>query len=159
MCVRSLTMSLYRYFTKASKQSELPNPNGALSASVSPAAIKEANEAVRAWRVRERASREGVTLNSHQNRCASCDWKVRLFKWQPSSCSALFEATELRVEDNLRSDVEDKVPGRAHARIYLEEILKYDNLFWRVWGQLYENFPLYGIQDHLDSSHRWRTSC
>ena len=43
-----LTMSLYRYFAKGSKQSELPNPNGALSASVSPAAIKEANEAVRA---------------------------------------------------------------------------------------------------------------
>ena len=29
-----LTMSLYRYFAKASKQSELPNPNGALSASL-----------------------------------------------------------------------------------------------------------------------------
>ena len=37
-----LTMSLYRYFAKASRQSELPNPSGALSASVSPAAIKEA---------------------------------------------------------------------------------------------------------------------
>ena len=37
-----LTMSLYRYFAKVSKQSELPNPNGALSASVIPGAIKEA---------------------------------------------------------------------------------------------------------------------
>ena len=41
-------MSLYSYFAEASKQSDLPNPNGALSASVNPAAIKEANEAVRA---------------------------------------------------------------------------------------------------------------
>ena len=40
-------MSLYHYFAKASKQSELPNPNEALSASVSPAAIKEANDAVK----------------------------------------------------------------------------------------------------------------
>ena len=37
-------MSLYRYFAKASK---LPDPNGELSASISPAAIKEANEAVK----------------------------------------------------------------------------------------------------------------
>ena len=36
-------MSLYRYFAKASK---LPDPNGELLASISPAAIKEANEAV-----------------------------------------------------------------------------------------------------------------
>ena len=61
-------MSLYRYFAKALKQSELHNPNGALSASVSPAAIKEANEAVKSVTCEtERASREGVTLNSHQN--------------------------------------------------------------------------------------------
>ena len=37
-------MSLYRYFAKASK---LPDPNGELSASLSPAAIKEANKAVK----------------------------------------------------------------------------------------------------------------
>ena len=37
-------MSLYRYFAKFSK---LPDPNGDLSASISPAAIKEANEAVK----------------------------------------------------------------------------------------------------------------
>jgi len=38
-------MSLYSYFVEASKQSDLPNPNGSLSASVSPITIKEANEA------------------------------------------------------------------------------------------------------------------
>ena len=42
-----LTLSLYSYFAEASKRSDLPNPNGSLSASVSPAAIKEANEAVK----------------------------------------------------------------------------------------------------------------
>ena len=39
-------MSLYSYFAEASKWSVLPNPNGSLSASVSPTAIREANEAV-----------------------------------------------------------------------------------------------------------------
>ena len=55
-------MSLYSYFAEASKQSDLPNPNGSLLASVSPTAIKEANEAVK---TRERASRKGVTLSSN----------------------------------------------------------------------------------------------
>ena len=54
-------MSLYSYSAEASKRSDLPNPNGSLSASVSPTAIKEANEAV----TRERASGEGVTLSSN----------------------------------------------------------------------------------------------
>ena len=40
-------MSLYSSFADASKRSDLPNPNGSLSASVSPAVIKEANEAVK----------------------------------------------------------------------------------------------------------------
>ena len=40
-------MSLYSYFVEASKQSDLPNPNGSRSTSVSPIAIKEANEAVK----------------------------------------------------------------------------------------------------------------
>ena len=40
-------MSLYRHFAEASKRSGLPNPNGSLLASVSPAMIKEANEAVK----------------------------------------------------------------------------------------------------------------
>ena len=40
-------MSLYSYFAEASKRSDLSNPNGSLSASVSPAAIKEANEVVK----------------------------------------------------------------------------------------------------------------
>ena len=53
-------MSLYSYFAEASKRSDLPNPNGSLLASVSPTAIKEANEAV----TRERASVEGVTLHA-----------------------------------------------------------------------------------------------
>ena len=52
-------MSLYSYSAEASKRSDLPNTNGSLSASVSPTAIKEANEAV----TRERASGEGVTLS------------------------------------------------------------------------------------------------
>ena len=41
-----LTMSLYSCFAEASKWSDLPNPNGLLSPSVIPAAIKEANEVV-----------------------------------------------------------------------------------------------------------------
>ena len=41
-----LTKSLYSYFAEASKRSDPPNPNGSLSASVSPTTIKEANKAV-----------------------------------------------------------------------------------------------------------------
>ena len=41
----SRRMALYRHFTKT--LTKLPNPNGDLWASVSPAAIKEANEAVK----------------------------------------------------------------------------------------------------------------
>ena len=41
-----VTMSLVRYVAKVSKHSQLPDPKGALSASVSPATIKEANKAV-----------------------------------------------------------------------------------------------------------------
>ena len=40
-------MSLYSYFAKASKCNDLPDPSGPLSASISLAAIKEANEAVK----------------------------------------------------------------------------------------------------------------
>ena len=39
-------MSLYSYFAEVLKRIVLPNPNGSLSASVSPTTIKEANEAV-----------------------------------------------------------------------------------------------------------------
>ena len=49
-------MSLYRYFAKSSK---LPDPNGELSASVSPAAIKEANEAVRSVTCERKSKRRG----------------------------------------------------------------------------------------------------
>ena len=52
-------MSLYSYFAEASKRSVLPNPNGSLSASVSPTAV-----AVKSV-MRERASGEGVTLSSN----------------------------------------------------------------------------------------------
>ena len=38
-------MSLYQFFARASKRSDLPDPSGPLSASLSPAVIKEANEA------------------------------------------------------------------------------------------------------------------
>ena len=76
-------MSLYSYSAEASKRSDLPNPNGSLSASVSPTAIKEANEAV----TRERASGEGVTLSS--NLCSSCNRQVCLSTRQPSGYSAL----------------------------------------------------------------------
>ena len=38
-------MSLYQFFAKKSKQSDLPDPSGPLSASISPATIKEANDA------------------------------------------------------------------------------------------------------------------
>ena len=49
-------MSLYRYFAKSSK---LPDPNGELSASVSPAAIKKANEAVRSVTCERKSKRSG----------------------------------------------------------------------------------------------------
>ena len=49
-------MSLYCYFAKASK---LPNPNGELSASISPAAIKEANEAVKRVTCERKSKRRG----------------------------------------------------------------------------------------------------
>ena len=49
-------MSLYRYFAKSSK---LPDPNGEFSASVSPAAIKEANEAVRSVTCERKSKRRG----------------------------------------------------------------------------------------------------
>ena len=39
-------MSLYHFFARASKQSDLADPSGPLSASLSPAVIKEASEAV-----------------------------------------------------------------------------------------------------------------
>ena len=65
-------MSLYSYFAEASKRSDLPNPNGLLSASVIPTAIKEPDKAV----TRERASIEGVTLNS--NLSSSCNRQVCL---------------------------------------------------------------------------------
>ena len=42
-----LMMPLYHFFARASKQSDLSDPSGLLSASLSPAMIKEANEAVR----------------------------------------------------------------------------------------------------------------
>lgn len=52
-------MSLYSFFAKASKRSELPDPNGALSASVSPAVIKEANEAVKSVTSERKGKRRG----------------------------------------------------------------------------------------------------
>lgn len=45
--LNALTMSPYRLFGKASKRSDLPNPNGLPSVSSSPAAIKEASDAVK----------------------------------------------------------------------------------------------------------------
>ena len=52
--------TLYRYFAKTS--TKLPNPNGDLSASVSPAAIKEANEAVESA-ICERKSKRRVSYS------------------------------------------------------------------------------------------------
>ena len=49
-------MSLYRYFAKASK---LLDPNGELSASISPAAIKEVNEAVKSVTCERKSKRRG----------------------------------------------------------------------------------------------------
>ena len=59
-------MSLYHYFAKASKQSELPNPNGALSASVSPATIKEANEAVKSMTCERKSKQRGSYTKEQQ---------------------------------------------------------------------------------------------
>ena len=78
-----LSMSLFSCFAEASKQSVLPNPNGSLSASVSPTTIKEANEAV----TRERTSVKGVTLSS--NLSSSCNRQVCLSTRQPSGYSTL----------------------------------------------------------------------
>ena len=61
---RAAAQSVVRgYFAEASKQSDLSNLNGSLSASASLTAMEEANEAVkRVTSLRERASREEVTL-------------------------------------------------------------------------------------------------
>ena len=52
----TVTVSLYSYFAEASKRSDLPNPNGSL---VSPAAIKEANEAVKSVTSEGKSKRRG----------------------------------------------------------------------------------------------------
>ena len=52
-------MSLYCYFPEASKRSDLPNPNGSLSASVSPATIRAANEAVKSVTSEGKSKRRG----------------------------------------------------------------------------------------------------
>ena len=79
-------MFLYSYFAEALKRSDLPNPNGSLSASVSPTAMREANEAV----TRERGSIQGVTLSS--NLSSTCNRQVCLSTQQPSGYSALLQA-------------------------------------------------------------------
>ena len=58
-------MSLYSYFAEVSKRSDLPNPNRSLSISVSPAAIKEASEAVKSVISEGKEEAEKVTLSSH----------------------------------------------------------------------------------------------
>ena len=65
-----VTMFLYSYFAEGLKRSDLPNPNGSLSASVSPTTIRKANEVV----TREIASVEGVTLSS--NLSSTCNRQV-----------------------------------------------------------------------------------
>ena len=79
-------MSLYRYFAKSSN---LPDLNGELSASVSPAAIKDANEAVKSvtCEKKEQAKRELLQILT---RASGCDREVRIFKRQPSGRSTLF---------------------------------------------------------------------
>ncbi len=58
-CTRQLCeMSLYQFFTKTSKRGDLPDPTGPLSASLSSAVIKEANEAVTA-ETRSKGKRRG----------------------------------------------------------------------------------------------------
>ena len=60
-------MSLYSYFAEASKRRDLPNPNGSLSASVSPATIKEANEAVKSVTSEGKSKRRGSYAKTTTN--------------------------------------------------------------------------------------------
>ena len=52
-------MSLYRFFAKSSGRSDLPDPSGTLSDSLSPAAIKAANEAVESVQSEAKGKRRG----------------------------------------------------------------------------------------------------
>ena len=124
MCVQSVwsiwgAMLLYRYFAKASKQSELPNPNGALSASL-------------------------PQRRRHFDRTLALPWLVWFF-W--------LTWTDLRT-----SNGRGLCGCLVHACANLFRILKYKNLFWRVWGQLYENlhqrkFP--AIRYAVHEMHGW----
>ena len=98
----TLTMSLYRFFAKSLGRRDLPDPNGALSESGSPAAIKEANEAAK--RAKNDANGEEATLRKKVYR------QVCLYVWQPSGYSTLFEGAGSPVESYFGSDVENEVP-------------------------------------------------
>ena len=62
-------------FAEASKQSNFPNPNGSLSASVSPAAIKEANEAVKS------VTNEGMSKPRGSNTKFSTEQQAAISKY------------------------------------------------------------------------------
>ena len=98
-------MFLYSYFAEALKWSDLPNPNGSLSASVSPTAIKEANEAV----TRERASIEGVTLSSHLRS------KLQLASMPLQAATQHFSKKLGVIFSSARGILANLRHGRAHA--------------------------------------------
>ena len=81
-------MSLYSYFAEASKQSDLSNPNGSLSASVSPAVIKEANEAVKSVTSEGKSKRRGSYAKFSPEQQAAIG-KYASLHGNPSSYSAL----------------------------------------------------------------------
>ena len=103
-------MSLYSYFAEASKGSDLSNPNGSLSASVSPTMIREANETV----TRERASAGGVSsnlscnLHSHGNQAT-----IQHFQISKQLGVIFLAARGIHALANLR-----------HARVHMQEIMR-----------------------------------
>ena len=105
-------MSLYSYFAEVSKGSDLFNPAVSLSASVSPTAIREANEVV----TRERASAEGVSSNlscscnqhSHGNQAA-----IQHFQISKQLGVIFLAARGIDALANLR-----------HARAHVQEIMR-----------------------------------
>ena len=142
-------MSLYSYFAEASKQSVLPNPNGSLSASVSPTAIKEANEAVK---TRERASRKGVRLSSNlssccnQQVCLSTQAAIRHFSKQldvifsPSrGMSVSYSANHMAIEPAACT-----CTLADHAKFKTTKIYSQGILVNYIKICTNENFPLYG---------------
>ena len=92
--LNALTMSPYRLFAKASKRSDLPDPSGPPSVSISPAAIKEANDAVKSVTSEGKSKWRGSYIKFTPEQQAAINWKICLSTQQLSVYLALLKAAE-----------------------------------------------------------------